>query len=39
MKKIVWFFVISWIEKNYAKKDTENSSAIVDCCLFLKEAL
>jgi hypothetical protein len=39
MKKRLWVFILSWIEHTYQKEKTKRSSAIVDCCIFLKEEL
>jgi len=37
MKEIVWTFVLRWIKRCYAGSDKPDSSAIVDCCIFISE--
>jgi len=37
MKKVIWIFVLRWIERSYAGSDKPWSSEVVDCCLFIKE--
>jgi len=39
MRKLVWLFVLSWIEKSYLKKGDKVASCIVDCCIFIKEKI
>ena len=39
MRKIIWIMVLSWIERFYAGSTKNNASQVVDCCIFLKEAI
>ena len=39
MKQMIWIFVLDWIEETYLGKDTRSASAVVDCCLFIKDTL
>jgi len=39
MRKRFFIAVLSWIEKIYAGSDRKHASCVVDCCLYIKEAL
>jgi hypothetical protein len=39
MKKIIWTFIIKWIEDNHVGSNIPNSSQIVDGCLAIRDGL